>query len=142
MPNFIGRDIPNTTQIQNNAAPGPGGELVRITYAQAMLLPVIAVYKSLDTTDKGGPHAHAKRWYRWFARRDVILGCRRSTTSMLRRAVQCTYTPGCDCGAMGHPCKRTVAPAPTIRCSARCLRTDACSCGAPGCASDHARLAA
>ena len=91
MPKFIGRTIPGAKQIPDNSTgQGPlirasfGGPLIRISYAQARLLPPDRVYYSLDTTDQGGRRSYAKRWYRWFASPETIAGCPRSTPKMLR----------------------------------------------------------
>lgn len=113
MPKFIGKNIPNALELGDNATEASaskhaGTSLVRITYAQAVLLPAVEVRKSLDTTDSGSRGTYAKRWYRWFAPRAVILACSSSTASMLRRAVRC-MRPDCTCGSIGRACLRDVA---------------------------------
>lgn len=89
MPNFIGRDIKMTEQIHDDAESVPGRpDMVRVTYTQASRLPVEAVCKSVDTSDRGGPRVKAKRWYRWFAAAQAVLDCPTSTSNMRLRALQ------------------------------------------------------
>jgi hypothetical protein len=79
MPKFVGN--PGTAHLsRHNQDAGPG--LVRLTYAQARLLPACDVACSLDTTDRGSKNSLAKRWYRWFARPDTILGSGCATPAM------------------------------------------------------------
>lgn len=89
MPKFIGTDIPGARELeQHNTDNVPG--MVRLTAAQARIHKRSgkAVFKSLDTTDRGGPHSYAKRWYRWFAFISDVFEGPSSTTIMHRRARQ------------------------------------------------------
>lgn len=56
MPKLIGNSIPGATQIEDNASPE---ELVKLSYSQARLLPVVDVVCSLDTTDRGSKGSYA-----------------------------------------------------------------------------------
>lgn len=82
---MIGRWIAGAHEIASNAVGGTA-DLVRLSYAQAKLLPAEVVRASLDTTDRGSKGSLAKRWYRWFAAADAIDACARSTPAMRARA--------------------------------------------------------
>ncbi len=82
MPKFIGNDLKCAEVLEDNCF--ASGEWVRVTYAQAARLDVADRAKSLDTTDRGGPRSYAKRWFRWFGRRDAVRAL--GTASALRRA--------------------------------------------------------
>jgi hypothetical protein len=98
MPKYIGRDMPlghdSVTELPPNYDPSNDTtrSLVRLQYRQACLMQSGTVYRSLDTTDRGGRRVPAKRWYRWFATRDAIVACPRSTPAMLRRAAAAAAT--------------------------------------------------
>lgn len=93
MPKLIGRTIPGSIRISDNAKAGPG--VVRIRYAQAKLLPCERVMCSLDTTDRGGPGRVAKRWFRWFATAAHILECQESTIAMREAAHEAIEAAAC-----------------------------------------------
>ena len=84
MPKFIGRQISNAIQIQDNA--GENSCRVKLSYSQIKLLPHWLVICSLDTTDKGSKGSYAKRWFRWFASPSAILASSKSTENMLEKA--------------------------------------------------------
>lgn len=88
MPKFIGRTIAGANEISENVTAGYGdaSHLVRLTYAQAIRLPASHVLCSMDTTDRGGRHSLAKRWYRWLAEPEAIISCVGSTPKMLANA--------------------------------------------------------
>lgn len=85
MPKFIGQKIENSTRIQDNASEHP--DRIRITYAQACMLPACEVLCSMDTMDRGSRGSYAKRWYRWFASPAAILAGR-GTANMIARATR------------------------------------------------------
>ena len=87
MPKMIGKRIAGAIRIDNNATEEATG-LVRLAYRQAIKLPVESIICSLDTTDRGGRHSYAKRWYRWFASPSAILNCENSTAAMKARAIK------------------------------------------------------
>lgn len=82
MPKFIGNDLKCAEVLVDNCI--ASGEWVRVTYAQAAKLAPADRAKSLDTTDKGGPRSYAKRWFRWFGKREAVRAL--GTASALRRA--------------------------------------------------------
>lgn len=88
MPKFIGNSIPGSLEIEANAGENSGtaAGLVRITYAQARMLPPAFVRCSLDTTDRGGRKSLAKRWYRWFVSAAAIVTSPRATSKMMEAA--------------------------------------------------------
>lgn len=94
MPRFIGNTIGGAREIQDNA-PELFPLRIRLTYAQAALLPAEDIEYSLDTSDRGGPGSLAKRWYRWFASADAIEACAKSTANMMARIsrvrTECPY---------------------------------------------------
>lgn len=87
MPKFIGQEIPGSSPLPHDNATEASTGLVRLTYAQARLLPPEDVRVSLDTTDKGSRGRYAKRWYRWFASPMAIRRCCRRTAAMVRKTV-------------------------------------------------------
>lgn len=86
MPKMIGNWIEGATKIEANASED-GETRVRLSYAQAVLLPASEIMASLDTTDCGSKRSLAKRWYRWFASADAILACPSSTCNMRDKAL-------------------------------------------------------
>ncbi len=100
MPKFIGRTIPGSKRIGDNAMLSAKGDVsatdesvylsssvyVRLSYSQAAMLPPGEVLCSLDTTDRGGRNSYAKRWYRWFALASDIITAEHVTDNMLRKA--------------------------------------------------------
>lgn len=87
MPKFIGQEIPGSRPLLDDDATEASTGLVRLTYRQASLLSPESVWYSLDKTDRGSRGTYAKRWYRWFASRESIRNCPRSTHRMLWRAM-------------------------------------------------------
>ena len=85
MPKFIGNNIAAAVEIEPNQVQ-QRPDRINLTYSQAAMLPASSVMKSLDTSDGGSNGRYAKRWYRWFASADAIMGCASSTASMKRRA--------------------------------------------------------
>ena len=78
MPKIIGHG-PSTMdaiEIGNNLVEMPGA--VRLSWAQVNFLkrqrPTLPVLASCNTTDKGGPHIYAKRWWTWFVRLEDLAG--------------------------------------------------------------------
>lgn len=90
MPKFIGQEIPGSRPLLHDNATEASTGLVKLTFLQASLLSAESVWYSLDTTDGGGPGILAKRWYRWFASREAIRNCPRSTHRMRWRAMSRT----------------------------------------------------
>lgn len=86
MPRFVGQTIPGSTEIEPSAS-GRYPDRIRLTYAQARLLPAGQITRSLDTSDRGSRHQRAKRWYRWYAAADAILAAPASTP-LMRAAVE------------------------------------------------------
>ncbi len=87
MPKFIGHHIPGAT-VANAENMTESGELVRITYAQAIRLPSATIVCSRDNTDRGSRGRMAKQWYRFFAPISAILSCDASTENMKGRAMR------------------------------------------------------
>ena len=78
MPKIIGHG-PSTmdaTETKDNLMEMPGA--VRLSWAQVNFLkrqrPTLPVLASCNTTDKGGPHIYAKRWWTWFVRLEDLAG--------------------------------------------------------------------
>jgi len=86
MPKFVGNDIEGATLLEDNAL---ACGLTALTYSQAVRLPAQQIFKSVNTSDRGGPQRVAKRWYTWYANGEDIAACPRSTENMLHRAVSC-----------------------------------------------------
>lgn len=84
MPKFIGRTIPGSRHLDESGS----AAVVRISYAQAKLLPPEEVFFELDETDRGGPRTFAKRWYRWYAKASTILRSAQATDLMKSRATR------------------------------------------------------
>ncbi len=82
MPKFIGNTIPGSRDLDD----APAGDVVRLSYSQAVLLPASDVYHVLDTSDRGSRRSLAKRWYRWYSAVEAIESCDRSTRKMLEAA--------------------------------------------------------
>lgn len=82
MPKFIGNIIEGSRQLDQ-----PEYEVVKISYSQARLLPPAEVMHELDTSDRGGIKCYAKRWYRWYAEKNSIIRCPKSTPNMLLKAL-------------------------------------------------------
>lgn len=61
-------------------------EFIRVTYTQQMQFEPQDVRVILDDTDKGGPKAFAKRWWRWYVRRSCITPMH--SESLRRRAAE------------------------------------------------------
>lgn len=92
MPKFIGTDF--TMPVVSEPPKG----FIRLTSSQVKVLMngyddatyaeqiKNGMVKVLDTTDRGGPHSLAKRWWRYYASADVIRNCPTSTDNMLRKA--------------------------------------------------------
>lgn len=95
MPKMIGNWIEGATVIDANAS-ADGADRVRISYAQARLLPAAAVTASLDTTDRGSARSLAKRWYRWFASAAAIEACTSSTKRMRELATLARVRPAAN----------------------------------------------
>jgi hypothetical protein len=58
--------------------------LVKIAFAQKILLPQNQVFYALDTSDKGSNGILAKRWNRWYALPETLANSRTSTPAMRR----------------------------------------------------------
>lgn len=64
---------------------------IRLTASQVKMLlqkykpSIIGLVKELDTTDKGGKHSYAKRWWRYYIPATTIL-CISGTKNMKERA--------------------------------------------------------
>lgn len=91
MPKLIGKIVPGALILpENNVLHVPGG--IRLSYAQAMMLPPDLVFGSLDTSDRGSKYSLAKRWYLWFAHATDVLRFARAggrvTPLMLQRAIR------------------------------------------------------
>lgn len=84
MPKFIGNDLKCAEVWADNCEVSSRDVWVRVAYSQAAKLDAANRAKSLDTTDKGGPKSYAKRWFRWFGRRDAVRAL--GTASAIRRA--------------------------------------------------------
>lgn len=94
MPKFVGQSIPGMIHVEDNATCGPRGSLpnhVRLSYSQIKILADNIgsdnLVASLDTSDKGGRGACAKRWFRWFAYYRDVLTCEQSTPKMRAAAL-------------------------------------------------------
>lgn len=83
MPKFIGQTIPGSYHLDD--AP-TGAQLIKLSYSQAAKLPANAVYRVLDTSDRGSRGSFAKRWYRWYATIEAIESCSASTPKMASAA--------------------------------------------------------
>jgi hypothetical protein len=94
MPKFVGSklaDMTLCTRLEDNARTPAG--YVRLTYAQARLLPPVEIAYSLDTTDRGSRGVYAKRWYRWFALAAAVRACPQATPKMLAACTSKAETP-------------------------------------------------
>lgn len=123
MPKFIGNEIPGATIIGDDSVPVRDGQrALRLSYAQAILLPASDVFCSLNTRDRGSKGSFAKRWYNWFALPNAILACEKSTKKM--RALVMDNASG----------KEVYGPVPSSACTCEgdCRRSTALSmlCGA------------
>jgi hypothetical protein len=84
MPKFIGNDLKCVETWADNCEVSSRDVWVRVAYSQAAKLDAADRAKSLDTTDSGSRGSYAKRWFRWFGRRDAVRAL--GTASALRRA--------------------------------------------------------
>lgn len=84
MPKWIGNDkrIGVTEFLESDDLT----EYVRVTYSQQLLFDPSDVRVALDDTDRGGPKSYAKRWWRWYVRRECITP--QHSESLRRRAAE------------------------------------------------------
>lgn len=92
MPKMIGKRIGSAHYDLPNNYPTLG--YVKLTYAQAVLLPASQIHASLNTSDRGSQDTVAKRWYTWYASSEDILLSARSTLKMRSKASRCGWAIG------------------------------------------------
>lgn len=83
MPKMIGH---SRSRLDAYDEPLPGDVLVSYSQAAVLHRAGITIRARLDTSDRGGPHSYAKRWYRWYAAPAEILACPAATAAMRARA--------------------------------------------------------
>lgn len=82
MPKFIGHREHTQNRPTCSLSTEEQKRLVKISYAQKILLPQNQVFFALDTSDRGGPKSLAKRWNRWFALPETLANSQTSTDAM------------------------------------------------------------
>lgn len=95
MPKFVGNRLPVPEIVFGTAGAAP---MVKLSYSQAKLVTDIVVCE-LDASDRGGPRSMAKRWFRWLARRDLVIEHPNSTEAMRTLASNHSCTLHDDCKA-------------------------------------------
>lgn len=77
MPKFIGRNIKVAEETIDNLVREDyvSRGLVRLSFSQAVIAKNagVKIYKSINTSDRGGPRSYAKRWYNWFVKAEDLI---------------------------------------------------------------------
>lgn len=82
MPKFIGHREHAKNRPTSSIPTMERKRLVKISFAQKILLPQNQVFFALDTSDKGSRGVLAKRWNRWYALPETLANSGTATPTM------------------------------------------------------------